>query len=60
MPAMITRSCAEISSNCSKTIMGIGGDNSWGAEVHEGYWVKAKPCHYTVVIEAVDYSVVSG
>jgi len=33
--------------------MGIGGDNSWGAEVHEEYWVKAKPYQYTVTIQAI-------
>ncbi len=33
--------------------MGIGGDNSWGAEVHEEYWVKAKPYHYTVTIQTI-------
>ena len=33
--------------------MGIGGDNSWGAEVHEKYWVKAKPYHYKVTIQTV-------
>jgi beta-galactosidase len=33
--------------------MGIGGDNSWGAEVHEQYWVKAKPYHYRLTIERV-------
>ena len=27
--------------------MGIGGDNAWGAEVHEEYWVKANPYRYT-------------
>ena len=34
--------------------MGIGGDNAWGAEVHEKYWVKAKPYHYTIVLQAID------
>ena len=34
--------------------MGIGGDNSWGAEVHEEYWVKAKPYRYSLCIESVD------
>ena len=33
--------------------MGIGGDNSWGAEVHEKYWVNAKPYRYTVVIQTI-------
>ena len=33
--------------------MGIGGDNAWGAEVHEEYWVKAKPYRYQVVIQAI-------
>ena len=33
--------------------MGIGGDNSWGAEVHEEYWVKAKPYRYSLSIESV-------
>jgi beta-galactosidase len=33
--------------------MGIGGDNSWGAEVHEEYWVKAKPYQYSLAIESV-------
>ena len=32
--------------------MGVGGDNSWGAEVHEEYWVKAKPYRYTITIQA--------
>ena len=34
--------------------MGIGGDNAWGAEVHEKYWVKAKPYRYTIAIQAID------
>ena len=33
--------------------MGIGGDNSWGAEVHQEYWVKAKPYQYSLTIESV-------
>jgi beta-galactosidase len=33
--------------------MGIGGDNSWGAEVHEEYWVKAKPYHYRLGIQRI-------
>jgi beta-galactosidase len=33
--------------------MGIGGDNSWGAEVHEEYWVKAQPYRYSLSIESV-------
>ena len=33
--------------------MGIGGDNSWGAEVHEEYWVKVKPYHYRLAIERI-------
>ena len=34
--------------------MGIGGDNAWGAEVHEKYWVKAKPYRYTIALQAID------
>ncbi len=34
--------------------MGIGGDNSWGAEVHEEYWVRAKPYRYSLCIESID------
>ena len=34
--------------------MGIGGDNSWGAEVHEEYWVQAQPYRYSLCIESVD------
>jgi beta-galactosidase len=34
--------------------MGIGGDNSWGAEVHEEYWVKAQSYRYSLCIESVD------
>ncbi len=33
--------------------MGIGGDNGWGAEVHEKYWVKAKPYRYTLMIQTI-------
>ncbi len=33
--------------------MGIGGDNAWGADVHEAYWVKAKPYHYTVRLDLI-------
>jgi beta-galactosidase len=33
--------------------MGIGGDNSWGAEVHEEYWVRAKPYHYTIKLQTI-------
>ena len=33
--------------------MGIGGDNAWGAEVHEKYWVKAVPYRYTVTIQTI-------
>jgi Beta galactosidase small chain len=33
--------------------MGIGGDNSWGADVHEKSWVKAIPYHYTIKLEAI-------
>jgi beta-galactosidase len=34
--------------------MGIGGDNTWGAEVHEKYWVKAMPYQYTIMLHAID------
>jgi beta-galactosidase len=34
--------------------MGIGGDNAWGADVHEKYWVKAKPYQYSVLIEPIE------
>jgi hypothetical protein len=33
--------------------MGIGGDDSWGAEVHEEYWVNAKPYRYTFTIQTI-------
>jgi beta-galactosidase len=33
--------------------MGIGGDNSWGAEVHEKYWVFARPYEYKLWIKPV-------
>ena len=33
--------------------MGIGGDNGWGAEVHEKYWVKAKPYRYALMIQTI-------
>jgi beta-galactosidase len=33
--------------------MGIGGDNGWGAEVHQEYWVKAKPYHYTMTLQPI-------
>ena len=33
--------------------MGIGGDNSWGAEVHEEYWVKAKPYSYAITLRTI-------
>ncbi|HEV3210456.1 MAG TPA: hypothetical protein VGY91_09330 [Chthoniobacterales bacterium] len=35
------------------TKMGIGGDNSWGAEVHEKYWVFARPYEYKLWIKPV-------
>jgi beta-galactosidase len=33
--------------------MGIGGDNSWGAEVHERYWVQAIPYDYKIMLQAI-------
>ena len=30
------------------------GDNSWEAEVHEEYWVRAKPYQYSLCIESID------
>ena len=34
--------------------MGVGGDNAWGAEVDEKYWVKAMPYHYRIMLQAID------
>ncbi len=36
--------------------MGVGGDNAWGAEVHEEYWVKANPYHYTLRLDLIGRS----
>jgi len=33
--------------------MGVGGDNSWGARVHEEYCVKVAPYTYTLRIEPI-------
>jgi beta-galactosidase len=33
--------------------MGIGGDDSWGARVHDEYTIPARPYSYTIAIEPV-------
>ncbi len=33
--------------------MGVGGDNSWGAQVHDEYSVKVQPYSYTLVFEPI-------
>ena len=33
--------------------MGIGGDNSWGAQVHDEFSVKVQPYSYSFVFEPI-------
>ncbi|MBS1485978.1 MAG: DUF4981 domain-containing protein [Bacteroidetes bacterium] len=33
--------------------MGVGGDNSWGAPVHEAYQIKPKEYHYSFKLKAI-------